>query len=128
MSMNHRERVLAVLNHQEPDRVPVDLGSTRNTGILIEAYQGLLEYLNPGSLTLRQDDFGQSKIARIAKPSEDILQRLDVDLRGLFLGKPDRPLEKMLPDGSHQDELGVIGSALQVPTTTISFISLSIAR
>lgn len=108
MSMNHRQRVLAVLNHQEPDRVPVDLGSTRNTGILIEAYQGLLEYLNPGSQPLRQDDFGQSKIARVAKPSEDILQRLDIDLRGLFLGKPDQPLERMLPDGSHQDELGVI--------------------
>jgi len=106
--MNHRQRVLAVLNHQEPDRVPVDLGSTRNTGILIEAYQGLLEYLKPGSQLLRQDDFGQSKIARIAIPSEDILQQLDIDFRGLFLGKPDRPLERMLPDGSHQDELGVI--------------------
>jgi uroporphyrinogen decarboxylase len=108
MSMNHRQRVQATLNHQEPDRVPVDLGSTRNTGILVEAYQALVQYLNPKSSPGGQDDFGQSKIARVVNPSEEFLQRLDVDFRGLFLGSPNRPLEKMLPDGSHQDELGVI--------------------
>ena len=31
--MNSRERVLAALNHQQPDRVPFDLGSTAITGI-----------------------------------------------------------------------------------------------
>jgi uroporphyrinogen decarboxylase len=33
MSMSSRERVLAAINHQEPDRLPVDLGATRVTGI-----------------------------------------------------------------------------------------------
>ena len=31
--MNSRERLLAALNHQQPDRVPVDFGSTAVTGI-----------------------------------------------------------------------------------------------
>jgi uroporphyrinogen decarboxylase len=106
--MNHRQRALAALNHQEPDRVPIDLGSSRNTGILLEAYQALEALLYPGTMQTGQDDFGQSKIARVVNPSEEVLQRLDIDFRGIFLGRPDYPLEKMLPDGSHQDELGVI--------------------
>jgi uroporphyrinogen decarboxylase len=105
--MNHRERALLALNHKEPDRVPIDLSSNRNTGILIEPYQALVEYLSiDEKMTL--DDFGQSKVARVASPSEEVLQRLDIDFRGIFLDLPDRPLEKILPDGSHQDELGVI--------------------
>ena len=31
--MNSRERVLAAVNHREPDRVPIDLGGTRQSGI-----------------------------------------------------------------------------------------------
>ncbi len=33
MSMSSRERVLASINHQLPDRLPLDLGATRVTGI-----------------------------------------------------------------------------------------------
>ncbi len=36
--MNSRERVLAAINHKEPDRVPVDLGATAGTGINVSAY------------------------------------------------------------------------------------------
>ena len=35
MSMSSRERVLATINHREPDRVPVDLGGSRVTSIEI---------------------------------------------------------------------------------------------
>ncbi len=31
--MNSRERVLAALNHQQPDRVPLDLGGSAVTGM-----------------------------------------------------------------------------------------------
>lgn len=30
--MNSRERVLAAINHQQPDRVPIDFGATGQTG------------------------------------------------------------------------------------------------
>jgi uroporphyrinogen decarboxylase len=106
--MNHRERALAALNHREPDRVPVDLGSTRNTGILEAPYQALLEYLGLDTPAERPSEFGMTKVLGLVAPDEAVLQRLGVDFRGIYLGKADQSLEKMLPDGRHQDELGVI--------------------
>ena len=45
MPMTPRERVLAALNHQEPDRVPIDLGGTRQSGIAASAYHQLKQRL-----------------------------------------------------------------------------------
>ena len=42
--MTHRERVLAALSHREPDRVPIDLASTRDSSIVVEGYQRLKEH------------------------------------------------------------------------------------
>jgi hypothetical protein len=39
--MTSRERVLRAINHQEPDRVPLDLGATRQSGISASAYHKL---------------------------------------------------------------------------------------
>jgi len=39
--MTSRERVTRALNHQEPDRVPLDLGSSLTTGIMVSAYAEL---------------------------------------------------------------------------------------
>lgn len=39
--MNSRERLTAALNHQQPDRVPVDLGSTAVTGIHVSVLSRL---------------------------------------------------------------------------------------
>ena len=41
MAMSSRERVLAAVNHREPDRVPLDLGGSRVTGIDAGAYVAL---------------------------------------------------------------------------------------
>lgn len=43
-TMTPRERVLAALNHREPDRAPIDLGGCQ-TGIHRDAYTDLLEHL-----------------------------------------------------------------------------------
>ena len=43
--MTHRERVIAALNHEPTDRVPVDLGGTRVTGIHVQAYENLVAEL-----------------------------------------------------------------------------------
>ena len=45
MSLSSQERVLAAINHQEPDRVPLDLGGTRVTGVAIGAYARLVDHL-----------------------------------------------------------------------------------
>jgi len=43
--MNSRERILAAINHRQPDRVPVDLGGSTVTGIAAMAYSNLKKYL-----------------------------------------------------------------------------------
>lgn len=105
MSMSHRQRALAALNHQEPDRVPLDLGSTRNTSMLVEAYAAVIQHLD---IEEREEEYAQTTTARLANPSERVLELLDVDFRGIFLGNADHPLSLVLADGGQQDELGVI--------------------
>jgi hypothetical protein len=41
--MTSRERVMAALNHQEPDRVPIDLGGTVMSGIMAQALDRFLK-------------------------------------------------------------------------------------
>ena len=43
--MNSRQRVRAAINHQQPDRVPLDLGSTPVTGIAAGTYARLRQAL-----------------------------------------------------------------------------------
>ncbi|MFQ6079846.1 MAG: methyltransferase, partial [Thermodesulfobacteriota bacterium] len=43
--MTSRERVHLTINHQEPDRVPVDLGATAVTGIAASTYAKLRDAL-----------------------------------------------------------------------------------
>ena len=71
--MNHRERVLAALNHQESDRIPIDLGSTRNTGILAEPYQNLVVYLDMQDTIDQGEGFGMTRLLGLVPPDEIVL-------------------------------------------------------
>jgi len=44
-SPSHRDRVLAVINHEVPDRHPVDFGGSPASGINLYAYKRLKEHL-----------------------------------------------------------------------------------
>lgn len=57
--MNHRERVMAAVHHQEPDRLPVDLGGMRSTGIMAMAYADLKQHLGIGAGDIYVFDTGQ---------------------------------------------------------------------
>ena len=39
--MTNRERLLAALSHQQPDKVPIDIGGTVNSSIVVEGYAKL---------------------------------------------------------------------------------------
>ena len=106
--MTSRERVLKILNHQEADRVPLDLGATRNSGILVPTYEKLVRYFCLTNNTTGGPEHGHSKLLGLATPSEEILKKLNIDFRGIALGKADTSNEALLPDGTHRDELGVI--------------------
>jgi hypothetical protein len=43
--MTSRERVLTTLQHKEPDKVPIDFGGMRSTGIMAIAYSNLKKHL-----------------------------------------------------------------------------------
>jgi uroporphyrinogen decarboxylase len=80
--MNSRERVVQALNHQEPDRVPYDLGGTGLSTIHITAYQNLREHLG-----LPQ---AESRIGFVAEQlvlvDEDVAERLRTDVRPVLPG------------------------------------------
>jgi uroporphyrinogen decarboxylase len=78
--MNSRERIIAAVNHREPDRVPFDLAGTTWTGIANGAYQNLLTFMGKEAENPQWSDV----IQQIVIPSEDLLIKLKVDTRGLF--------------------------------------------
>jgi uroporphyrinogen decarboxylase len=103
----HRERVLAALNHQEPDRVPIDLGATRNTGINRYAYRKLIDYLGIDADAQPLQPFGGARFQGLAKIDKRVLERFGVDTRGIFTGEADSGHDQEMPDGSYIDEFGV---------------------
>ena len=78
--MNSRERILKSLNFEEPDRVPLDLAGSTWTGISNKAYQQLLKAWGMEAEKANWADV----IQQIVVPSDDVLNNLQVDTRGVF--------------------------------------------
>ena len=78
--MNSRERILTALNHQEPDKVPFDLAGSTWTGITNGSYQNLRLFLGKE----KDEPNWSDVIQQIVIPSDEILEILEVDTRGLF--------------------------------------------
>ncbi|WP_095416124.1 uroporphyrinogen decarboxylase family protein [Thermogutta terrifontis] len=76
--MTSRERVLCAVSHQEPDRVPIDFGATRQTGIAAAAYHRLKQRLGLITPTRVYDVY--QMLAEIERP---ILERFGADVIGL---------------------------------------------
>ena len=81
MTWTHRDRVLAALHHEEPDRVPIDLGGAEFTSITLAAYEKLKRHLGVTAETVTM-----SIIHSVAHPAEEVLQRFDVDVRNVQPG------------------------------------------
>ena len=79
--MTSRERVKAAVSGQIPDRVPVDLGSTRVTGIQCWAYKGLVESLGLPDRTPRVYDLMQM----LAEVDDDVIEAAGLDCVGVFI-------------------------------------------
>lgn len=74
--MNSRERIMAAINHEEPDRIPVDLGATPSSGISATAYSRLKQYLGVMDGQVRVYDVVQ----QLAQPEEIILEGFGIDV------------------------------------------------
>ena len=79
-TMTPRQRLLTALNHEEPDRVPMDLGGNQ-TGIHKFAYQSLVQHLG-----LDEPIEIMDAVQQLARPSEAVLERLRVDTRYIHAG------------------------------------------
>jgi uroporphyrinogen decarboxylase len=79
-TMTSRQRMLAALNHQEPDRVPIDLGGNQ-TGIHKFAYQALTKHLGIDDPVTIMD-----AVQQLAQPCEAVLERFHVDTRYVRAG------------------------------------------
>ena len=86
--MKPRERLIVTLRHEEPDRVPIDLGSTGCTGIHAKAYYDLRRYLGLAEKPVRVMDIGQ----QLAEVDKDVLELFHVDVINI-----NRVLEPMAP-------------------------------
>jgi uroporphyrinogen decarboxylase len=102
--MTSRERVRAALSHQEPDRVPIDLGQAVGDGITLAAYRNLLRHLGMDDQAIQVKD----RRGQTARVDEAVLRRFRVDVRGIGLGAPENWQDVWLDDHTYQDEWGVV--------------------
>jgi uroporphyrinogen decarboxylase len=84
--MTSRERVVKALNHEEPDRVPVDFGGLL-ASINLYTYEDLLDVV--GIDDGIEDAIVSREWSNVPKPSEKLLERWGVDFRRVWLGGPD---------------------------------------
>jgi uroporphyrinogen decarboxylase len=97
--MTSRERVLTALHHQQPDRVPIDFGGHRSSGISAIAYARLRRHLGLASRPIRVYDV----IQQLAVIDEDVLDRFQVDtieLGRAFAVEDEYWRDWVLPDGT----------------------------
>nr|MDO8110175.1 uroporphyrinogen decarboxylase family protein [Candidatus Sigynarchaeota archaeon] len=74
--LTSRERVIASLEHRQPDRVPIDLGGNQ-TGIHVRAYKRVLEFLG-----IHEDKTVLSHFTQqLACPCDALLDRFNIDTR-----------------------------------------------
>lgn len=74
--MTSRERVLAAINHQDTDRIPVDMGSNPSSGISAMGYNKLKKALGIAGGHTRIYDVVQ----QLAQPEDAVLHALGVDI------------------------------------------------
>ena len=81
-SLTHKERAMLALNHEEPDRIPLDFGSTTSTTIVTRSYESLKKHLG-----LEHETILMAKRGQIVVPDDLLLEKFDVDFVGLHLGQ-----------------------------------------
>lgn len=74
-SMSARERVVAAINHRQPDRMPIDMGMYTASGISAFAYYNLRQYLG---LPTDQIELYEG-VQCLARVDQDMLELLHVD-------------------------------------------------
>jgi len=101
--MTSRERLRKVLNHQEPDRVPLDLGGIVS-GITRVAYHNLVKELN---FPIPSNEYLIDRIQQLVKPDEKVLDRFQIGTRYAYQVIPPEIWSKDCPNTIWIDEWGI---------------------
>lgn len=97
--MTGRERIRNALQHKETDRVPVDFGGHRSSGIAVQSYRKLREALGLPPSKLYVYDF----IQQLVLIEDDVYQKIPTDvvqLAQVYLKRPDYWKDWTLEDGT----------------------------
>ncbi len=100
--MTSRDRVLCALNHEEPDRVPIFLGTSGATTLLVPAYEQLKAHLG-----VKAEPRLLSRALQYARLDEEVLVRLGSDGRPLVPRPVPSPLRRELSPDALIDEWGI---------------------
>ncbi|MDF1513697.1 MAG: uroporphyrinogen decarboxylase family protein [Anaerolineae bacterium] len=73
--MNSRERVMKAINHEEPDRIPIDLGGSIVSGIMAGALVRLRRKLGWDDAVKVYDLFQM-----LGEVTQDLIERFDIDV------------------------------------------------
>ncbi len=109
--MTPRERVSRVLNHQEPDRVPIDLGGTIISSIVKKTYIDLKNYLGLPVEQIKMLDYVQ----QLPYVDEVLLRRFGVDFRMVQLPSATAPGLEIFEEGDYYAFVDRWGSKLHMP-------------
>jgi uroporphyrinogen decarboxylase len=96
--MTSRERVRAILNHKEADKIPIDFGGMHSSGMSAMLYNDLRKYLGISGEPVKVYDVNQ----QLALPERWYLDRFQIDVVDLArtFDTPDSWKPWTLPDGS----------------------------
>jgi len=100
--MTHRERLVAAISNKQPDMIPIDLGGTVDSSIVVEGYEKLKKHFG-----IETENKICHRMMRVVQVDERILRALDIDTRGVFPGKPIKGGEQELGPGRYRDPWGV---------------------
>lgn len=109
--MTSRERVMQALNHQEPDRVPIDLGATIVSSITKKAYLDLKQYLGIPIEQIQMLDYVQ----QLPYVDEGLLERFGVDFRMVQLPAATTSSVDIFEEGKFYAFIDRWGSKLRMP-------------
>lgn len=109
--MTPRERVIRALNHQEPDRIPIDLGGTIISSIVRKTYVELKDYLGMPVEDIKMLDYVQ----QLPYVDEALMQRFGVDFRMVQLPSATAADLQIVDDGNYYAFTDRWGSKLHMP-------------
>lgn len=100
MPLTSRERVLASINHEQPDRVPLVIGVNNATGVKMKPYQEIKRIAGieaPDNYIYQWPELGTAEI------DEETMLRLHSDVRGVLDLEPASVLKRNRERAPHSD-------------------------